>query len=234
MRFTAPASISIMAGMTYSFRHQNERGAISGLQVAVIGLIILVLGLGSFGIWAFVNYNDAQSDVDAKIAVAVANAKEEKGNEDEAKFAEREKQPTKSLKAPDDYCGLTFSYPKTWSEYWSEQLTNGSDFKAYLNPGIVPPITSNQQYALRVVIEQRDFDDVVSQYENLVTKGDLKSSTTTSEGKQGTRLTGNFSSKIRGDAVIFRCRDKTITVRTDADTFKSDFESVIRTIDFNS
>ncbi|MFZ2544760.1 MAG: hypothetical protein WAW80_02190 [Candidatus Saccharimonadales bacterium] len=217
-----------------SIHRSGERGAISGLQIAVIGLTVLVLGLGSFGIWAYVAYSEAQSDVDGKIAIAVADAREKKGEEDEIKFAEREKQPSKTLKAPDDYCGLTFQYPKTWSEFWSEQITNGGDFKAYLNPGIVPPVTSSQQYAVRVIIEQKDYDQVIAQYENLVTKGDLKSSTSTSEGKSGTRLTGNFSSKIRGDAVIYRCRDKTITVRTDADTFKNDFESIIRTIDFNS
>lgn len=223
-----------MTDMTYSYRHHSERGAISGLQVAVIGLSVLVLGLGSFGIWAFVAYNEAQGDVDSKIAIAVAQAKEEKGDEDEAKFAEREKQPSRVFKAPDDYCGLTFQYPKTWSTYESEQISNGSDFKAYLNPDVVPPVTSSQQYALRVVIEQKDYDNVVSQYDGLVQKGDLKQSSTSSNGNQGARLTGNFSKNIRGDAVVYRCRDKTITIRTDADTFKSDFQSIIGTINYNS
>ncbi len=220
--------------MTYSHRHDNERGAISGLQVAVIGLSVLVLGLGSFGIWAFVAYNDASSDLDSKIAVAEAQAKEEKGNEDEAKFAEREKQPANVYKAPDDYCGLSFQYPKTWSAYESEQTSNGGDFRAYLNPKVVPPITSSQQFALRVTIEQKDYDSVTNQYDGLVQKGDLKQASTASQGNQGMRLTGNFSKNIRGDAVIYRCRDKTITVRTDADTFKADFESIIRTITFNA
>jgi len=220
--------------MTYSFSHNGERGAISGLLVAVIGLSVLVLGLGSFAIWAFVAYNDASSDLDSKIAVAVAQGKEEKGNDDEAKFAEREKQPNKVFKAPDDYCGLSFQYPKTWSAYESEQISNGGDFKAYLNPDVVPPISSSQQYALRVTIEQKDYDSITSQYEGLVTKGDLKQSSASSQGNQGTRLTGNFSKNIRGDAVIYRCRDKTITVRTDANTFKTDFEAIIRTITFNA
>ena len=223
-----------MTDMTYSHRHHSERGAISGLQVAVIGLSVLVLGLGSFGIWAFVGLNEAQGDIDGKIAIAVAEAKEQKGDEDEVKFAEREKQPSKTFKAPDDYCGLTFQYPKTWSAYESEQISNGSDFKAYLNPDVVPPVSNSQQYALRVVIEQKDYDNVISQYDGLVQKGDLKQSSTSSNGNQGARLTGNFSKNIRGDAVIYRCRDKTITIRTDADTFKSDFQSIIGTINYNS
>ena len=222
-----------MTDMT-NLRRFNERGVISAWQIATIGLSVLVLGLGSFGIWAFVSYNDASSDLDGKLAVAKAEAKEAKGNEDELKFAEREKQPNETFKAPDDYCGLTFKYPKTWSVYESEQITNGGDYKAYLNPKVVPAITTSQQYALRVLIEQRDYDDVTSQYDGLVQKGDLRQSSASSEGNQGMRLTGNFSKNIRGDAVIYRCRDKTITVRTDADVFKTDFEAVIRTIDFNS
>lgn len=223
-----------MANMTYTTRQNNQRGAVSGLLVAVIGLSVLVLGLGSFGIWAFVAYGDASSDLESKIAVAKAEAKEEKGNEDELKFAEREKQPNEVFKAPADYCSLKFQYPKTWSVYESEQLSNGGDFKAYLNPEVVPAISSSQQYGLRVLIELRDYDDVVGQYAGLVQKGDLKQSSTTSEGNEGVRLTGNFSKNIRGDAVIYRCNDKAITIRTDADTFKSDFNAIIGTIDYNS
>lgn len=217
-----------------SLNHHGERGAVSGMLISVIALAVLVLGLGSFSIWAFVAYSDAQDNVDSKIAIAVAEAKEKKGEEDEAKFAEREKQPNRTFKAPDDYCGLTFQYPKTWSTYESEQVTNGGDFKAYLHPDVVPPISANEQFALRVVIEQKDWEQVIDQYKGLVTKGDLKQSTTSSEGNQGARITGNFSKNIRGDAVIYRCRDKTITIRTDADAFKTDFDKVISTIDFNA
>lgn len=220
--------------MTYSYRNHTERGAVSGLLVAVIALGVLVLGIGSFAIWAYVAYNDAKGDVDSKIAVAVADAQAKKADEDEAKFAEREKNPTTKFVAPDDYCGLTFQFPKTWSVYESKQITNGGDFEAYLNPGVVPPVSDVEQFALRVKIEQQDYDSVTSQYDGLVKSGDLKQSKTASQGKNGARLTGNFSKNIRGDAVIYRCRDKTITVRTDADTFKTDFEALIKTIDFNA
>jgi len=221
--------------MTYSFgKKQNERGAVSGLLIAVIALAVVALGLGSFSIWAYVSYSEANDDLQGKLTVARTEARAEQAEVDEEKFAEREKQPNKTFKAPDDYCGLTFQYPKTWSAFESELVTNGGDFKAYLNPDVVPPISNTQQYALRVTIEQRDYDTVMDQYRSLVQKGDLKQSTTASEGNQGARLTGNFSRNIRGDAVMYRCRDKTITIRSDADVFKSDFERVIGTIDFNA
>lgn len=214
-------------------RRFNERGIINAWQVATIGLSVLVLGLGSFGIWAFVAYSEANSNLDGKLKVAAAEARAEQAELDEEKFAEREKQPNKTFLAPDDYCGLTFKYPKLWSEYWSERLTNGGDFQAYIHPGYVKPVSNSEQFAIRVSIEQKDYDTVVAQYDGLVQKGDLKQSVTSSEGHDGARLTGSFSKNIRGDAVIYRCRDKTITVRTDADAFKKDFEEIIRTIDFN-
>ena len=219
-----------MASMSF---YSKETGAISGLMVAVIGLSVLVLGLGSFGIWAFVSYNDAQDDVNGKIEIAVAQAKQEQGDIDQAKYAEQIKEPNNLFKAPDDYCGVSLKYPKTWSVYESEQLSNGSDYKAYFSPGNIPVITSDTQYALRVFIEQKDYDTVINRYSNLVQSGKLKSSTDNANGHEGTRLTGNFSNFIKGSAVIYRCRQQTITVATDADTWKGDFENIIKTLDYN-
>lgn len=217
-----------------SSKHTHERGAISGLQVTVIGLAVLVLGLGSFGIWSFVSYQDAQSNVDSKIEVAVANGKKEQADEDEQKFSEREKEPNKTFKGPEDYCGLSFNYPKTWSAYVANDIKNGGDYEAYIHPNEVPPVSQDQQFALRVLIQQKDYDNVTSQFQGLVTKGDLKQSSTASQGNQGLRLDGNFTKNIRGSAVIYKCRAYTITVRSDADTFKSDFEKIIQTISYNS
>lgn len=218
--------------MKSSIRH-GERGALSGLAFAVIGLSVLVLGLGVFSIWAYVAYSEANSDLESKLLVARTEAKAEQAEIDEEKFAQREKEPNTMFKAPDDYCGVRFMYPKTWSVYESERITNGGDYRAYLNPKVVPVISNSTQFALRVVIEQRDYDDVLQRYDNLISKGDLKQSSSSSNGQTGVRLSGNFSKNIRGEAVIYRCRSLTITVQTDADVFKNDFQEIVSTLDFN-
>jgi hypothetical protein len=218
-----------------TYQRKHESGGISGSLIAIIGLVVLVLAAGSFAIWAFINYNEQKTNVDGKIDLAVAEAKKEQADTDEAKFAEREKEPNREFVGPDDYGRLTFNYPKTWSVYVARDVGQGKGtYEAYLNPVTVPPVNAAQQYSLRVLIEEEDYGQIVGSYEKLVKKGDLKSSATSVNGQNGTRLDGSFSKNIRGAAVIYKLRDKTITLRTDADTFKPDFENIIKTIKFNT
>ncbi len=217
-----------------TFLHKNERGGVSVSTISIIGLIVLVLVTGSLAIWAYLSFTEQKTDVDGKISLAVAKAKNEQAEADEAKFAEREKQPLRQFVGPDDFGRLTFDYPKTWSAHVSHDGAKGGAYEAYLNPVVVPPISADQQFSLRVTIEEKDYDQVVKSYASLVKKGDLRSSATSANGNNGTRLDGNFSKDIRGSAVIYKIRDKTVTLRTDADTFKPDFENLIKTINFNS
>jgi len=210
-----------------------EQGGVSGSLIAIIALVVLVLASGSAAIWAYVNYNEQKTNVDGKIDLAVAEGKKAQADADEVKFAEREKEPNRQFVGPDDYGRVTFDYPKTWSVYEAKDIRQGGDYEAYLNPITVPPVSETQQYSLRVRIEQRDYDQVVKTYQELVKKGSLRSSATSANGNNGTRLDGNFTKDIRGSAVIYKIRDKTVTLRTDADTFKPDFENIIKTLNFN-
>lgn len=216
-------------------RRHTQRGAVSGQLIAIVGLSVLTLVLGSVAIWAIVNYNEAKTDVDGRVAVAVAEAKKAQAEEDEEKYLEREKQPLLKFVGPEDYGRLSFKYPKTWSAYIDKDASNGGEYTAYFHKEAVPPVSGGdqQQFALRVKIEQRAYEQVVDSYESLVDKGDLQPSQTSSNGKQGTKLVGSFSRNIRGAAVIYKTRDKTITIRTDANTFMNDFNELTRTIEFN-
>ena len=216
------------------YRHKHEQGGVSGSMVAIIALIILVLAAGSFGIWAYVNYNEQKTNVEGKVKLAVVEAQRQTSEEEQRKFAEQEKEPNRQFVGPDDYGRLTFMYPKTWSVYVASDVSKGGNYEAFLNPVTVPPISNTQRYSLRVLIEEEDYDKVVASYEKQVEKGELRSSTASANGHNGTRLDGSFTKDVRGSAVIYKIRDKTLTLRTDADTFKPDFENIIKTIDFNS
>ncbi|TAL14859.1 hypothetical protein EPN95_01375 [Patescibacteria group bacterium] len=211
-----------------SGRHINKTAIIVGLS------IFGALALG-FAIWSFVNYTEQKTNVDGKIDDAVAVAKKAQADSDEAKFAARDKEPNREFVGPDDYGQLRFNYPKTWSVYINKDAsTTGGTYEAYLNPVSVPAVSSTQQYALRVTIEQQDYNTVITSYNTLVKTGALHSSAVVAaNGVNGTRLDGNFTKDIRGAAVIFKIRDKTVTLRTDANTFLGDFNALIATIKFN-
>jgi hypothetical protein len=219
--------------MHNTLKHKNEDGAVSGSLIAIILLSILFLAAGSVAIWAYVNYSDQKTNVDGKVDLAVAEARKDQSDIESAKFAEREKEPNRQFVGPDDYGRLTFDYPKTWSVYVAKDVTEGGNYLAYLNPVTVPPVSTQQQFSLRVTIEQSDYDKVLKTYDNLVKKGDLRSSGFSANGNTGIRFDGSFTKDIRGSAVILKVRDKTVTVRTDADTFKPDFENIIKTLNFN-
>lgn len=200
------------------------------LTLVFIGLTLAGIGVA---IWATVNYFDQKNNVDSKITNAVAVATKEQADKLADDFAKAEKEPNRLFVGPDDYGRLSFKYPKTWSVYEAKDASRGGTYEAYFNPGVVPPVAATQQYSLHVTIEDKDYDAVVDSYKQLVAKGDLKSSSVKADEQNGTRLDGSFTKDIRGSAVIFKIRDKTVTIRTDAETFKADFDALIQTITFN-
>lgn len=214
--------------------HSYEAGGANGGLIAMILLGVVAVVLAGLSVWLFLQFNEQKSNVDGKVALAEAEAKRAQQEEDDKKFAQREKEPNREFVGPDDYGRLTFSYPKTWSVYVDKSGADGGVYEAYLNPITVPPVgQSKQLFALRVEIQSRDFDKVVAEYDGPVKKGDLKSSATSSNGVNGTRLDGQFTKDKRGAVVIYKVRDKTVSIFTDADTFKPDFEAIIKTIKFN-
>lgn len=210
-----------------STKSASESGEVNPLLIISIVLTVLVLGLGSFGIWSFVNYNDQKNNVDQKIVAAVADAKRQQTVDDEAKFAEREKQPTRQFAGPDDWGGIRFNYPKTWSAYIDKDGSNNSNYEAYFSAGPVPPVSGKTPYALRVTMEKKSYESVITSYQDLVKKGDLKSSPVTLQGETGTRLDGKFTKDLSGSMVLFKVRDKTLEVYTQSPSFAADYNDII-------
>lgn len=216
--------------MKYSFK---EAGAVNPLVVSNVILAILAVALGSVMVWALVNYWDQKDNTDQKIEAAVTEAKKVQATEDEKQFLEREKSPYLQYAGPDDLGRVTFSYPKTWSGYVAKDPAEGT-LEAYFNPGIVPFVASDQQFALEVKVSGREYEDTLKSYESPVKKGELKSSPVVINGFSGIRLDGKFSAKIEGSMVLFKVRDKTLSIATEANTFRSDFDNIIlKSLDFN-
>lgn len=220
-----------------------KKGAIQGSTIAIILLALALIGAGAFGIWSFMNYREAQINIDGKVDLAVAEAIKKQADEDEAKFAEREKEPNREFAGPADLGHVSFMYPKTWSLYVDNNGSNNEDYSAYLHPVSVPPVPrdrrSQQRFAIRVFIYNNSMDQVLKEYEKAIEDGEVSSSQVTHNGKNGTKLEGLFpfsgdkDDRVRGIAVFFKVNDKTLMIRTDAETFKNDYEKILNTIKFN-
>lgn len=240
-----------MGNMEYATR--SERGSIDAKVVGLVLLSLLFMGAGSFSIWAYMNYMDAKDNVDSKVTVAVAEAVKLQSEKDQAAFLAKEKEPNKQFSGPEDYGHLTFDYPKTWSAYQDTDVSNGGGvtYAVYLNPGLVPPIPENAlkdlvaskkevpstknvfKFALRIKIQQITYDSELKKYDALLKTGQLVSKPFDNGKVTGTLFDGRFNNDIRGSAIVVKMRDKTLTMRTDADVFKPDFEKIIQTVSFN-
>ncbi len=202
------------------------------LVISNVLLAVLTIAFGSLMIWAYVNYQDQKNNVDSKVAVAVAAGKKEESDAKEKEFLEREKAPYVKYNGSADLGAVTFDYPKTWSVYQAK--IDGSGMEAYLHPGVVPAVVQGQQFATEVKVLDRSSEQYIKSFDTPVKKGDLKSSQIVVNGFPGVRLDGKFSEKITGSQVIFKVRDKTLVLATDATTFRNDFDNIIlKSLDFN-
>ncbi len=48
------------------------------------------------------------------------------------------------------------------------------------------------------------------------------------------RLEGKFSQDLQGYMILFRVRDKTVTLQSNAETFKEDFDKLLETVTINT
>lgn len=214
---------------------RREVGAINGSIFAIIALSILVIVFGSFSIWSYINYLDQKRDVDGKIQEATAAAVLKESKKGEGTLENYKNSTTTLFVGPSDYGRLTFSYPKFWSAYQATDVSGGGGvtYQAYLNPVLVPPVSDTTKFALRITIEQKTYDQSLADYQGLITGGSLKATAYSDGTHTGTMLVGNFNNDIYGTAVLIKMRDRTLTLRTDGEVFKDNFDSILKTVKFN-
>ena len=105
---TAPNSPMTANGMPMIQQVQapvTPKKDVAGLVKIIVIIILALVSVTFIGlfIWMSIQYNEVQSDVTGQINVAVAEAKDEQAQKDEAEFLEREKYPYKTFSGPVDY-----------------------------------------------------------------------------------------------------------------------------------
>lgn len=211
----------------------NQRGSVNPLLISSIILGVVAAAFAGAFIWAYSNYVDQRDNTDQKITTAVLAAEKVASEKHAADLTEKLKQPYTQLVSPEDLGRVMFNYPKTWSVYIARDGSSGA-YEAYLHPGAVPAVSNTLAYATRVTISEQEYEANLRTYSSFIARGDLKSSPITIGNFTGVRLSGKFSNTRTGSAVIFKVRDKTLTLATDSPTYQSDFDNVvIKSLNFN-
>lgn len=223
----------------------EQKKDISGLIKTIVIVVLSLIAVTFVGlfVWMYMQYTEAQSDLDYKIGVAVADAKDEQAQEDAIKKQNDDKYPYRTFAGPADYGQLTFEYPKTWSVYVASDASSGGDFSAYFNPIQVNTVSKDTINALRVTILNEDYESVVTKYQKEVDKKGSNltvQSVTVGDAEKGTQVTANRyagtipSTDLSGYIVIFKIRDKTVIMQTDSVLFEDDFNKLLDTVTFNA
>lgn len=212
------------------YSQKAKRGMIETIVLVIVSLIAVVF-IGLF-IWKYLEWDSVKTDVDGQIDAAVALAVSENTTRLENEFLEREKYPYKTFSGPADYGSLNFEFPKTWNTYIAQDATNGGNFEAYLNPGEVQPVSTQTINALRVQILNQSFESVAQNYEYLTSAGQLAITTRNVGSSVANVYTGTLPNNIRGIATIFKVRDKTILLQTDAELFAEEYYKLLDTVTF--
>lgn len=231
-----PAAPTAVPQQPISFMAPPPAPRPTRLIIVAVVAGVLAIAFAGFAIWAYLSYQGEKSDVEARIEQESSKRVKDQKEQDALVYAEALKKPYWKFDGPADYGGLSFNYPKTWDVYIASDAGDSKDFQAYLDKGTVPPVDDQQPFALRVTITNTAYDKVVGEYDDQIKKNELKSAPLKVNGQDGIRLDGTFTKDIRGAAVIFKIRDKTLIMQTDINSgeIKDDFESLIKTIKFNT
>ncbi|MDB5163711.1 MAG: exported protein of unknown function [Candidatus Saccharibacteria bacterium] len=200
------------------------------LAVLLVLFILLFLGAGGFGIWAYQGKQDYKNNVMPKINAAVAIAKKETETAKDNEFQEKEKYPLRSYAGPGAYGAPTVSYPKTWSAYVNESGNGSAPVDAYFHPSFVPAASLSVSYAIRLQVIPTAYDQVLKQFDSYVKLGTVKVtpySFPKVSSIVGARLDGEIISKKSGSMVIIPLRDKTLKIWTESPQFVPDFNNII-------
>jgi len=212
---------------------KKDRSGLVKTICLIFTSLLTVVFLGLF-IYMYINWQDASTDINGKIDLAVAKAENELRTTLEDEFAEKEKYPYSTFTGPSDFGSLTFEYPKTWSVYVPDDASRAEDFHAYLNPGQVNVVQDTTVMALRVSIVNILTDEVKKEYTAKVQDNLMTVSTTIVNGTNVDVYRGELNSGLQGIVCIFKIRDKTALIQTDAMLFNDDFYRVLGTMRFNA
>ncbi len=208
----------------------DRRGEVSLTLVFMIVFIVLFLGAAGFGVWSFMSRQDYKNNTDQKVSAAVEEATETTKKEKDKEWEEKEKQPYRDYISPAPFGTVNIKYPKTWSGYVSENPNTANPVDGYFHPNYVPGVTSGTNFAIRVQVSEKTYDQEVKLYATLVKTGKVTSTPYKAPkvpGVTGTRLEKEIFPKKQGTMILLPSRDKTLKIWTESTQFTPDLDNIV-------
>lgn len=211
----------------------NQAGAVNGLVVSLVLAVLLLFGALGFGGWAFNSRQDYKNHTDAKVATAVAQARQEQTTADAARFAEEAKQPLRTYAGPEAYGSMSVSYPKTWSAYVDDSGTGQALVDGYFNPDTVPSISNqHSSFALRVQVLSQPYSQVLQTFTGLQKNAQQPLSISAYALPKlpkvvGIKAVGQISQQSTGTMIVLPLRSNTLEIWTQGNKFLGDFNNYI-------
>jgi hypothetical protein len=197
------------------------------LLIPLSVLVLFLLGAIGASVYFYGRYQDASTNLDGQVAVAVEAANTVLTTELEADFAERAKDPNEVYKAPAELGSVAVTYPKTWSSHVIEKTGSGTVLDGYFHPGTVPNTKGDAKFAVRLELEGKAYAKEVEAYDKGVEDGELKARAVTINGVKGVRFDGAIDRDISGSIVLLPLRDRTLKIWTENADFLPDFNKII-------
>jgi hypothetical protein len=213
-----------------NFQPASAKKRFNMLIIPLVIVTLLFFGSAGFAFWAYGGMKDYKNNADQKIAKAVEVAKQQTSDEKDKEFTEKEKNPFKKYEGPSSFGSVSVTYPKTWAAYVAESGSGGTPVDGYLYPDFVPATNSGKQFALRVQVVDRTYDQEMKQFDSKAKSGKVKVSPFKVDkvpNVLGARVEGEVNTGQQDVMVIFPIRDKTLKVWTESSQFVGDFNNII-------
>ncbi len=210
----------------------NQNGAVSGLVISFVMVVVLLLGSIIFAAWAYKQQQLYKGNGDVRVAAAKKAATEAADAAKEKEFLERVKQPYKTYQGPEAVGSLVVQFPKTWSGYVDDVGSSGTaDLDGYFSPGVVPSISNtNSVFALRIQVLPQPYDKVLESFDGQQQAGKLTIRAYSLPKLPkiiGVEVQGELVDQKNVTMVVLPLRADTLEISTQGNQYLNDFNTDI-------
>jgi hypothetical protein len=203
-------------------------------DVNLVGLLIGFLGFGlilfaALSIYGFGLAHRATTSLDQQKALAAKTAAAAQKQSDAKDQLTANESPYRSYTAPGDFGSFVIYFPKNWSGYSQTSTSNQIQVNLALNPNFVTATNGvpADPVATRVKLVSELQPVAMTQYNDLVKLGKLKTQEILVSNIKGTELTGTFSDKITVAMVFLPVRGQTMILSCENAQYLPEFNVIL-------